>query len=500
MRRDSKICVAIAPTTASELATRLDEAMATEPGFIEIRFDAVEPSELSAAVEKAQASSARCRLIATFRPEAEGGFRQISDTERKAFWRDLPSGFWGCDVESDAVSWVGLPNKIVERHDFNGVPADVDRLFDELSDTGPQAVKLAVMPRDTVTALPVWKTLLRASEREGEAIVIAMGDAGKWTRILAPSRGALLTYASLDGNGATASGQVTADEMRELYRVDEIDAKTRIYGVIGDPIGQSLSPYIHDPLFQKAGLNAVFLPFLVKDLRGFIEKFVRPQTQEAGLSFGGLSVTMPHKLAIIELLDELDESARKAGAVNTVKVDDGKLVGLNTDADGFLEPLKRRVQDLKGVKVAIFGSGGAARACLSALAETGAEITVFARNMPAAESLQPDLKYAVADLRYGNDLSGFDIIVNATPIGMRGEFENASPVPEAKFSEGQIVYDLVTKATDTPLLASARKAGARVIPGIEMLISQGLRQFEIWTGQHGDEQLVRESLAKKMRR
>lgn len=500
MRRDSKICVAIAPTNTSELAMRLDEAMELGPGFIEIRFDAVEPSELAAAVEKALEFAARCRLIATFRPEAEGGLRGISDTERIAFWRNLPDGFWGCDVESDAVSWAEHPNKIISRHDFNGVPDDIEGLFDELAQADARAVKLAVMPSDTAAAMPVWKTLLRASERKRDAIVIAMGDAGMWMRILAPSRGALLTYASVDANGATASGQVTADEMRDLYRVDEIDESTQIYGVIGDPIGQSLSPNIHDPLFQNAGLNAVFLPFLVKDLSAFIEKFVHPRTQEAGLDFGGLSVTMPHKLAIIELLDELDESASKAGAVNTVKVEDGKLIGFNTDADGFLEPLKRCVRDLKNLKIAIFGSGGAARACLSALAENGAEITVFARNAAAAESLRNDVKYSVAGLRDGNDLSGFDIIVNATPIGMRGELERVSPMPEAKFSEGQIVYDLVTKATDTPLLATARKAGAEVIPGIEMLISQGLRQFEIWTGLRGDEQLVRESIAKKMRR
>lgn len=500
MRRDSKICVAIAPSNTSELAMRLEEAMELEPGFIEIRFDAVEPSELFAAVEKALQFASRCRLIATFRPKAEGGFRQISDTERKAFWRDLPDGFWGCDVESDAVSWTEHPNKIISRHDFNGVTDDIEGIFDELAEAEARAVKLAVMPNDTVAALPAWKTLLRASERKREAIIIAMGDAGMWTRILAPSRGALLTYASLDGKGATASGQVTAGEMRELYSVDEIDEHTQIYGVIGDPIGQSLSPNIHDPLFRQAGLNAVFLPFLVKDLPGFIEKFVHPRTQEAGLDFGGLSVTMPHKLAIIELLDELDESARKAGAVNTVKVEDGKLIGFNTDADGFLEPLKRRVHDLKGTSIAIFGSGGAARACLSAFVGAGAQITVFARNVEAAEGLRNDVKYSVADLRDGNDLSGFDIIVNATPIGMRGEFESVSPVPNARFSEGQIVYDLVTKLTDTPLLAVARRAGATIVPGVEMLISQGLRQFEIWTGLRGDEQLVRESIAKKMRR
>lgn len=361
MNGDSKICIAIAPKSLSELNSLFADALALEPGFIEIRFDAMEPDELSASVKKTSEFTHLCRLIATFRPKAEGGSRELSDDERKAFWLALPTDFWACDVEADAVFWVEHENKIVSRHDFEGVPGNIEGLFDELSEFDCKAVKLAVAADDSVSAIPVWRTLLGASrgKREGkrEAILIAMGDAGKWTRILAPSRGALLTYASLDPKVATASGQVSAKELLDLYRVDEIDPSTRIFGVIGDPISQSLSPNIHNPLFQNAGLNAVFVPFLVKDLRGFIDRFVRPKTEECGLVFGGLSVTMPHKIAIIEMLDEIDDSAACVGAVNTVKLDAGKLIGYNTDAAGFLTPLKARLPDLKGTHVAILGAG-----------------------------------------------------------------------------------------------------------------------------------------------
>ncbi len=494
----SKICVAIAPKRLSEFETLLREALALEPGFIEIRFDAMEPSELSAAVKKASEFTQLCRLIATCRPEGEGGFRSISDDERRAFWAKLPDGFWGCDVESDAVSWVEHKNKIVSRHDFEGMPDDIEALFDELAEFDCKAVKIAVTADDGVSTIPLWKTLRRASKGGRDAILIAMSDAGKWTRILAPSRGALLTYASSDASAATASGQVSAKEMRDLYRVDEIDDRTRIYGVIGDPIGQSLSPNIHNPLFDKAGMNAVFLPFLVKDLRGFIDGFVRPETEQCGLNFGGLSVTMPHKVAIIELLDEIDETAARVGAVNTVSSVGGKLIGYNTDAEGFLLPLKSRVPDLKGVRVAILGAGGAARACLSALSDAGAHSTVFARDKDAGRALSASFNCDSAELCEGNDLTAFDVIVNATPIGMRGEFEHLSPVSEASLHAGQVVFDLVTSPTETLLLAAARNAGAEVIPGVEMLISQGLRQFEIWTGTVGDEHVVRASLAAKM--
>ncbi|KXK02163.1 MAG: shikimate 5-dehydrogenase [Acidobacteria bacterium OLB17] len=497
MNPRSKICIAIAPKGVKEFASLFEDALAFSPGFVEIRFDAAEPSELPEVVKMAAANSHLARLIATFRPRAEGGFREISDEERQAFWSGLPSGFWAFDVESDAVPWADHENKIVSRHDFERMPANIDKVFDELADRDTRAVKVAAMADDTHTAIPAWKTLLRASERKRDAIVIAMGDAGKWTRVLGPSRGALLTYASLDEQGATASGQVSARELRDLYRVDEIDADTRIYGVIGDPIRRSLSPRIHNPLFRNATINAVFLPFLVKDLGEFIARFVRPDTQECGLAFGGLSVTMPHKLAIIELLDELDGTAREAGAVNTVKVVGGRLIGYNTDIHGFLSPLKRRRSELKGVRAAVIGAGGAARACISALAGEGAEITVFARRPEAASELGDAFDIGIEPLGNGNELARFDVLVNATPIGMNGEFEHQSPVPDTAFSSGQTVFDLVTKPSDTPFIADAKRAGAETIPGIEMLISQGLKQFEIWTGIAGDEDAVRRSLAEK---
>ncbi|MBV6497197.1 MAG: shikimate dehydrogenase [Acidobacteria bacterium ACB1] len=494
----SKICVAIAPKRLSDLEPLFREASAVEPGFIEIRFDAMEPSELAAAVKKASEFTQLCRLIATFRPKGEGGFRAISDDERRDFWAALSEGFWGCDVESDAVSWVEHKNKIVSRHDFEGMPASLEGLFAELTEFECKAVKIAVTADDAVSTIPVWKTLLTESKGDRDAILIAMGEAGKWTRILGPSRGSLLTYASLDAGAATASGQVSAMEMRDLYRVDELNKDTRIYGVIGDPIGQSLSPNIHNPLFANAGLNAVFLPFLVKDLRGFIDGFVRLGTEQCGLNFDGLSVTMPHKVSIIEMLDEIDETAARAGAVNTVSSVGGKLIGYNTDAAGFLLPLKARVPDLNGVRAAILGAGGAARACLSALSNEGADSTVFARDESAGRALSAAFSCDFAKLCEGNDLSAFDVIVNATPIGMRGEFEHLSPVPEASLHAGQVVFDLVTSPAETLFLAAARNAGAEVIPGVEMLIAQGLRQFEIWTGTVGDEQVVRASLAAKM--
>ena len=196
-----------------------------------------------------------------------------------------------------------------------------------------------------------------------------MGEAGQWTRILGLGHGAFLTYASVDADRETADGQITADELVNVYRAKQLDRDTRVYGVLGDPVSSSLSPYMHNAAFKDAGLNAVFLPLQVKDLDAFMRRMVLPAIREVELNFAGFAVTMPHKQTIMKYLDDIDPVAKKIGAVNTVKIDGDKLIGYNTDAHGFITSLKQRIPDLKGVRHAVLGAGGAARAVIHALKE-----------------------------------------------------------------------------------------------------------------------------------
>lgn len=516
---NGKICISVAAETADEMIAKIKQA---EPlaDVIEVRFDSLRPDELEALHTREIGScgpsnpiidSTKVPLISTFRPRDQGGYRELTWDERRDFWN---AGFETeyCDVEDETFlddSWSWLWNlRISSFHDFQGTPDNLEAIFDRFVQIDSQVVKIAITANDAVNAIPVWN-LLKFALRYGsiarpKVIPIAMGDAGKWTRILGLAHGAFLTYASLDPGNETAPGQVSASDLIDVYRVKELDKYTKVFGVIGDPISQSMSPYMHNPAFVELGLNAVFISLLVKNIDEFIRRMVKPETREVELNFGGFSVTMPHKQSIIPHLDAIDEVAKAIGAVNTVRIDDnGKLTGYNTDAHGFITPLKAKFGDVKDAQVAVFGAGGAARAVVYALKQEGADVTVFARDAAKGKAfaIEFDVRSSsIADLR--SDVlylgSNFDILVDTTPLGMKGSHENDSLFNADELTGLKLVYDLVTKMTDTPLIAEAKKAGISAIGGLDMLIAQGAKQLEIWTGRPGPESLMREKLLARM--
>ncbi len=374
--------------------------------------------------------------------------------------------------------------------------------IDSYIEENPHAVKIAVTANDAVDAIPVWNLLNRPqkyrSRIPSKVIAIAMGEAGKWTRILGLAHGAFMTYASLDAGSETADGQITATDLVEIYRVKELDKDTQVYGVIGDPVSGSLSPYLHNPAFGAAGLNSVFLHWQVKDLEAFIRRMVAPGTREVDLNFAGFSVTMPHKQAIIRYLDEIDPAAEKIGAVNTVKIVDGKLKGFNTDAGGFIKPLNERFGNLNGSRAVVAGAGGAARAVVYALKEAGARVTVLARDAGKAAELARHFDAEYGDLNEA-PLNNVDILVNATPLGMSGPNIDKKPFAADRLTGVKFIFDLVTSVTDTPLLREAKNARIPAIGGIEMLIAQAEMQFEIWTGSRPKAGLMLQSLLERMR-
>jgi shikimate dehydrogenase len=201
---------------------------------------------------------------------------------------------------------------------------------------------------------------------------------------------------------------------------------------------------------------------------------------------------MPHKQAIIKHLDEIDPIAYAVGAVNTVTIENGKLTGYNTDADGFIQPLKARFGELDKARVAVVGSGGAARACVFALTREGGDVTIFARDIRKAEALAAQFDAGVADL---NELAPleFDILVNATPVGMNGYSVSGPLINQQQLKGVKFVYDLVTSPAETPLIREAKLAGIETLGGLEMLIAQAAMQFEIWTGLEADTGLMERS-------
>jgi 3-dehydroquinate dehydratase/shikimate dehydrogenase len=468
---------------------------------IEIRFDCLKEGEFNTlnSDERERIFSKILRnksykdaIILTFRPSEQGGKRTLTLEEREAFWNSAYDS-WGGDFEEDVIenhtSWLYGP-VICSFHNFNGVPDNLFEIYERIishPNTNIDVVKIAVQTKDITDTIPIWKLLERAKSENKEIIPIAMGESGKWTRILGLAHGAFMTYASLDSGSETAPGQVSAKDLTEVYRAKELDETTEVYGILGSNVSVSLSPYIHNAAFKFHGLNSVFVPLQLSNLDEFMRRMVKPETREIELNFKGFSVTLPHKQAIIKHLDFLDETAEKIGAVNTVKIVDGKLYGYNTDAGGFIEPLLNSYGDLAGAKVALLGAGGAARACVYALKNAGANVTIFARDLAKAQNLADDFQVnskelpKTEDQKPKPDFEDFDILVNATPLGMKGKAEGETPVSAEQLKGLQLVYDLVYIPFQTPLMTEADKAEIPKIGGLAMLIAQAMEQQKIWT-------------------
>lgn len=482
------ICVSVTAKTVPELIGRMNAAKEFAD-VIEVRFDSLDSVEFESLVPAFDEfrRGFRGKILATFRPRngGQGGFRDLTFDERTEFWSRAQALADWCDIESDIERAPEGFEKVIRSHHFFGrVPSsdELNSVFDKLAAFECDAVKIAAHAEDLVDSVPVWRLLSRTDK---EVIAIAMGEAGKWTRIAGPAHGSLLTYAASDDDRATAPGQITAKDLATVYRVNERNRDTKIYGIIGSNTSYSMSPFIHNAAFTKGGFDSLFVPFQVADLERFVNEFVRGET---GVDLRGLSVTIPHKVEIIKYLDDLDDSARKIGAVNTIRIEGGQMTGFNTDADGFIKPLREHYPDLSGVKAAIFGAGGASRACAYALVTSGADLTIVARNIEKATALAREF-----GCRSTTDASNetFEIVVNATPLGTTGPHENESSVPDDVLRSARLAYDLVYNPFETRFLKDAQKYGVTTLGGFEMLVAQAVRQQEIWTGMTPDVETMR---------
>lgn len=494
-----KICISIFAETAVELFEKVERA---EPhaDVIEIRFDCLDPLKIRKVLDGLPETTKQ--FLLTFRPASQGGLRNIDPVERSAFWNAAVERFKKQNVIFDQeFSWRWPENRpdemtVVSLHDFGKPRVDLDTLYTELSKTDCLALKLAQTADDAIDAIPVWKLLRRADADNRNLIPIAMGEAGKWTRILGLAHGAFMTYAALEEGGETAPGQITAKDMNEVFRVKELNRDTEVYGIVAGDTSYSMSPFIHNPAFTAARMNRVFVPLQVKDVAEFMRRLVRHKTREFDLNFRGFSVTNPHKQSIIAFLDEIDETAAAIGAVNTIKIDGNKLVGFNTDAHGFIRPLIEKFGEINGAKVAVIGAGGAARACIYALKEARAEVSVFARDETKAQKLAAAFGCESSGLPAEPRPLQADILVNATPVGTKGSLENETIVKGSQLIGVKIVYDLTYNPEETRLIKEARASGCQTLGGFEMLVCQAIRQFEIWTGQTPSRELM-ESAARK---
>jgi len=485
-------------------ALELSAAKVTSEGDgVEFRLDCLVQSELDHIDKLLQLAARTDSLtIFTFRPSDEGGKRELNYDARDEFWRRLQEaqGAYLTDLELDLVEGLITSNStssspidwarvIGSKHDFSGPPGDLEQIYERLARTPVRIIKIAVQAHDVTDCIPLFRLLKRAREEGREAIAIAMGPAGIATRILGPSRGAFLTYGALDKESSTAPGQITAKELKDVYRIGRITSKTEIFGLAGFPVTHSISPHIHNAAFARMGFDGVYIPLEVRDLASFIERMVHPHTREMDWNLRGLSVTAPHKTAVMDHLDWIEPAARDIGAVNTVVIEGGILRGYNTDAPAFIKTLVKKFGDLRDARCAIIGAGGAASAVALALNQNRSRVTVYARDVKKAARLAKRFDAEPASLDSAS-FEGFDVVINATPLGTSGKHEMETPARTGQLRGARLAYDLVYNPTETQFLREARDAGCEIFGGLSMLVAQATEQFRLWTGLEAPEKVM----------
>ena len=489
-----RLALTVAGATAADLRAGLDVA-AAECGpldLIELRLDALEqpgPADLPAILGDLP-QPVLARLIATVRRRDEGGRFSGSEEDRiglLAAAAELGAAWCDLEFEADRESRGAHARRIrgaapairlvASVHDLKGVPAGLETLPGRMASMRPALTKVAVRAAGQADVERVHSLIRDQASGKTPIIGIAMGEAGTALRVIAGSAGAAVsTYAPPEGLPAVAAGQLTAGDVRSRHRRwgRRLHAPVPVYGVVGSPIGQSLSPPMHEAAFRRLGIEAAYVPFAVppEELAEFL--------MAARLSgTGGLNVTIPHKQAVLPLLDSLDDDARRIGAVNTIIPMNGGLGGANTDWSGAVHSLEEAVP-LPGRRATVLGAGGSARAVLHGLTRHGAEAVVISRNDRKAAALADEMGVAHAPLAALDRIEG-DILINTTPVGMAPDHDGC-PAPDAAIAAHEVVFDLVFHPERTPLLGKAAGMGKRTVPGLRMLVLQAAAAFERWTG------------------
>src|SRR5438105_7609051 len=315
----------------------------------------------------------------------------------------------------------------------------------------------------TATTLTDNVTMMKFLEKESDRhslVGLCMGEQGIISRVLGVRAGSAFTFASVSEEERTAPGQVTAQDLRNVYRIEQVDVATRVYGVVGDPIAHSLSPAIMNAAFRRENVNAVYLALHAKTLKDLL-------TCIREIPIHGVSITMPYKEAILAHLDNTDSHSTKIGSCNTVvRAQDGKLYGFNTDTAGVVRPLEQRLP-LEKAKVLVLGAGGAARAAVFGLKERGAEVWILNRTVGPAKKLARQARarsFKRADLKKLT----FDVIINATPVGMGNTRE--SPLNENEIN-ARYLFDMIYDPPETRLMKMARDGGVQVVPCVERCVT-----------------------------
>ncbi len=508
------LVASIVATTPREAAADLDRALADGATAIELRADHLADCDDVVIRSIAAARPESVPLILTIRSSDEGGTWDADDQQRLARLIAVGPSADCIDIElatyersANVRQKVGLAlggnadirrKLILSAHDFAGRPAKLSAtLARMLEHERVDVVKLAWRARTLRDNFEAFELMRDAA---APIIAICMGDAGLPSRVLARKFGAFATYASVSADRAAAPGQLTVRELRRLYRWDRISESTRVFGVVGWPVTHSLSPHVHNAAFDQTGFDGVYLPLPIEPYYESLKAFVVEALARPWFDLAGLSVTVPHKEHALRLVRELegtiDPVCERVGAANTLRITrEGRIEAMNTDMPAAVESIAALLGaphgDLAGRSCLVLGAGGVARAIVAGLRAAGATVAIAARSGEKSAALAGEFGAQCVgwDARTAR---GFDLVVNATPVGM-WPGTDASPLPADRLAPPTAIFDTVYTPTLTALLGSAAAAGCPSTGGMDMFIAQAARQFAWWTGLSAPVECMREA-------
>ncbi|MBW3541885.1 MAG: shikimate dehydrogenase [Planctomycetes bacterium] len=486
------ICVSIGRTRHKMIV--LEHRRLAEKGaeLVEIRLDwiARQPDLGRLLADRPTPTIITCR-----RRSDRGRWRGSEDARLALLRAAIVAGVEYVDLEEDIAGGIrryGNTKRIVSHHDFDETPDNLEEIHARLAKLDADVVKLVTMANSAADCLRMLRLVSSATV---PTVGFCMGELGQPTRILCGKYGSPFTYATFSRDRELAPGQLSFDEMQHLYDYNSIGPKTVVYGVLGDPIAHTLSPLVHNAAFRDVGIDAVYLPFRV--FRGALSETLK---EFEFLQPGGYSVTIPHKQTVLELVADVDADARQIGAANTLYRDEAGLWrATNTDYQAALEAVRESLKSggdpdarIRGMKVLVLGSGGAARAIALAMLREGALVTIAGRSHDRTKALAEEI--GCQSTQWENRGAGFvDILINATPIGMHPEVD-ATPFAANWLREGMLVFDAVYNPENTLLLKQARERDCRTVSGLEMFVRQAALQFERFTGRGAPLELMRDVL------
>lgn len=435
-----------------------------------------------------------CPAIITCRRPEDGGKFVGTEEQRQLLLRTaIAEGVDYIDLEHDIAAKIprfGRTKRIISVHDFRKTPENLDEIHRRLCELDPDIVKICTManhPHDNLRMLELTK------RSKVPMVGLCMGDIGTPTRILAGKFGSPFTFATFHHERVLSPGQLSYQQMVEMYYYDQINADTEVYGVVADPVGHSLSPLLHNVAFRNAKLNKVYVPFRVprEDLSRFID-------EAQGFGIRGLSVTIPHKEEMVKKLTEAEEAVQGIGATNTVLFDGKKRLGYNTDHKAAMDSLELAIggedarQRLQGKTAVVLGAGGVGKAIVYGLTRRGVNVVVTDINAKAALLLAQRFECRTVEWGARHSVAA-DLLFNCTPVGMHPNVDE-TPYEKHHLRPSAVVFDCVYNPENTLLVKDARSRNCVVVTGVEMFVRQACRQYELFTGQSGPADLMRETI------